>query len=106
MGIDRLVFGTAFCRDSRQLRECNLSVLHVNKYQRTEDFLPMLGLIKLQGTPEKQIHLETRKGTRIANYQQLAAPSPRIVKTFELLLKKHPSWVVQKPPTGIYNCCG
>lgn len=65
----------------------------------------MFELARLIGTAEPQIVLETRRGTRVRNFQ---APDPgqRARAVFNGLLQSHPNWVTRKDPCGIYNCFG
>jgi hypothetical protein len=71
---------------------------------KTESKL-VFGLIKLGGSKERAITLETRLRTRIANSQSLD-PDPRSIAKFQRLLANHTFWERRKPPCGVYNCVG
>lgn len=65
----------------------------------------MFEFLRLSGTEESGIALETRLRTRVAN-AQAPAPSERDMRIFGLLLTQHPDWEARCQPCGIYNCFG
>jgi len=66
----------------------------------------MFEALKLLGSSEKSIALQTRVGRDIANLIELE-PGYQQVKAYERLLERHGAkWRIRKPPTGIYNCAG
>lgn len=65
----------------------------------------MFGAVELFGTPESSIVVQTRQGESIAN-AQAPEPSERCFKIFDLLVHRHPGWLVRRRPTGLYNCAG
>ncbi len=65
----------------------------------------MLELLKLAGTREQGIGLETRRRRSIPNVQAPESDQAGM-RVFARLLTKHPGWVLRKPPCGVYNCFG
>src|SRR5262245_55764449 len=65
----------------------------------------MLELLRLAGSPQKSIRLQTRAGTDVEN-DQAAPPDERMVRIADALAAKHPFWSRRRPHFGIYNCAG
>jgi hypothetical protein len=62
-------------------------------------------VLRLAGTGERGITLETCRRQRIENAQ---APKPGLqdLNFFDLLVSTHGQWAVRKQPCGVYNCFG
>lgn len=65
----------------------------------------MLELLRLSGSEERGIVLETRRRSRVAN-SQAAEPDEHAIGVFGHLLTTHPNWKLRKQACGIYNCFG
>jgi hypothetical protein len=62
--------------------------------------------LKLLGSTERSIVVETRKGTRIENLLELE-PGDMERRRYQLLLDRcGQNWRERKPATGAYNCAG
>ena len=62
--------------------------------------------LRLLGSTEQSIVVQTRKGTNVKNVIELD-PGDRELRVYDLLLRKSGgNWVRRKPPTGVYNCAG
>lgn len=65
----------------------------------------MFEFLKLSGSSEKGIEVQTKRGTSIPNLQA-PPPDARTIQVFQALLHKHRQWVLRKEACGLYNCAG
>lgn len=65
----------------------------------------MFELVRMLGSEEVSIVVETRERSRIPN-SQAPAPDARAVAVFARLLQTHPTWELRKAACGYYNCFG
>lgn len=65
----------------------------------------MFELIRISGSRESGIELQTRLRTPISNAQS-PEPDFNSGRIFALLLKTHPNWKQRKSTCGYYNCAG
>ena len=65
----------------------------------------MFESIKLLGSSERRIELQTRRPTSIPN-SQAPDPDEPSIRGFNQLCRKHSDWILRKPPCGVYNCAG
>lgn len=65
----------------------------------------MFELLRLGGTPERSIVVETRLRTSIPN-SQAPEPDDRLRRVFARLVASHPAWEVRRAACGVYNCFG
>jgi hypothetical protein len=63
--------------------------------------------LKLLGTPEKSIVVQTRKGTPIENLIEVE-PGQKERQIYHLFLSRYrrPSWIERTLARGVYNCAG
>ena len=62
--------------------------------------------LRLLGSTEKSIVVQTRKGTPIDNLVEIE-PGEAEGRRYRLLLEKYGRhWEERKPATGVYNCAG
>jgi hypothetical protein len=66
----------------------------------------MFDELRLLGSTERRIVVQTRRGTSLRNLVELEPGFPERQK-YQLLLKRYGgNWIERKPPTGAYNCAG
>jgi hypothetical protein len=62
--------------------------------------------LRLLGSTERSIVVQTRKGTPISNVIELE-PGAMEQRRYRLLLEQFgPNWIERRPSAGIYNCAG
>jgi hypothetical protein len=61
--------------------------------------------LKILGSTERSIKLQTRLGRDIPNVID-PAPTVEQIAKFGRLVQKHPGWTVRREPAGGYNCVG
>ncbi len=66
----------------------------------------MFEFVKLIGSPHKELHLDTRKGSPIRN--EVALPPTDLTRRREQLLIRNfgTNWEHRCRPCGVYNCAG